>query len=429
MNDDRTLDRAARSWLEEGPSHAPDRALDAALLRIQSVPQERELRLPWRMPTVFTNRLTVAAAAVVLVVVGAGFALSRLASTTPGSTPGPTSTINPTLVPSTAPSPTAPAAAWHGKILVEHFGNAPDGSEQAGDLGFHRLYLVDPNNQTATGYTEFLPGRPAAGKSSADVSRDGSKVVFQDWADTSSIYIANIDGTGFRVLTRAGCRCREWDPAFNATATKVVYGHAEGSKAWLEILDLATNTRTKVPGTTGPSADNVVESPSWSPDGKQIAFVQTRWNGQESNMGLVHYDDSQTPAGATLTVLTLADGTTTTLKTGAAPLNAIVPGDPFFSPDGAKILFLDHPFSKMPIGPSHAAYTINPDGTGLKQVLFFADGANWTPDGNWILATYNYFTLSRADGSSGGGVVDAGAADNTENAVGYIYNGYWVGTP
>jgi hypothetical protein len=96
-NDDRSLERAARSWLEEGPTHAPDRAVDAALSRIQSIPQERQLRLPWRFPPMFTNRLTVAAAAVVLVVVGAGLALSRLTSTTPGTTPAPTSTLDPSL--------------------------------------------------------------------------------------------------------------------------------------------------------------------------------------------------------------------------------------------------------------------------------------------------------------------------------------------
>src|SRR5690242_3261635 len=170
MTDDRTLERAARSWLEQGPTQAPDRAVDAALSRIQSVPQERALRLPWRLPTMFTNRLTVAAVAVVLVVVGAGFALSRLTSTTPGSTPPPTSTISPTLAPPIAASPTTPVAAWHGKILVEHFGNAPDGSEHAdGVPQLHRFYLVDPNNMTSTGYTEFLPGEPATGKSSADV--------------------------------------------------------------------------------------------------------------------------------------------------------------------------------------------------------------------------------------------------------------------
>jgi len=32
MTDDRSLERAARSWLESGPTEAPDHAVDAALV-------------------------------------------------------------------------------------------------------------------------------------------------------------------------------------------------------------------------------------------------------------------------------------------------------------------------------------------------------------------------------------------------------------
>ena len=51
MTDDRSLERAARSWIEVGPTQAPDRAVEAALLRIDTTPQERDLRIPWRFPT------------------------------------------------------------------------------------------------------------------------------------------------------------------------------------------------------------------------------------------------------------------------------------------------------------------------------------------------------------------------------------------
>ena len=33
MTDDRSLERAARSWLESGPTQAPERAVEAASLR------------------------------------------------------------------------------------------------------------------------------------------------------------------------------------------------------------------------------------------------------------------------------------------------------------------------------------------------------------------------------------------------------------
>ena len=77
MTDDRSLERAARSWIEAGPTQAPDRAVEAALLRIETLPQERDLRIPWRV-TVMPIPARVAAAAVigVLLVGGAFYMLS-----------------------------------------------------------------------------------------------------------------------------------------------------------------------------------------------------------------------------------------------------------------------------------------------------------------------------------------------------------------
>ena len=69
MTDDRSLERAARSWLEEGPTQAPDRPILAALARVQTTAQQRDLRVPWRYPQM--NRpmqLAVGAAAAALVV-------------------------------------------------------------------------------------------------------------------------------------------------------------------------------------------------------------------------------------------------------------------------------------------------------------------------------------------------------------------------
>jgi hypothetical protein len=74
MTDDRTLDRAARSWLEEGPTRAPDRPVEAALSRIQVTRQERDM-LPRRI-TQMPMFAKLAAAAVVLVGIGGGAILA-----------------------------------------------------------------------------------------------------------------------------------------------------------------------------------------------------------------------------------------------------------------------------------------------------------------------------------------------------------------
>ena len=71
MTDDRSLERAARSWIETGPTQAPDRAVEAALLRIESTAQERDLRVPWRTrPMSQTTRLLAGTLAVAIALLG-----------------------------------------------------------------------------------------------------------------------------------------------------------------------------------------------------------------------------------------------------------------------------------------------------------------------------------------------------------------------
>jgi len=80
MTDDRTLERAARSWLEEGPNRAPDRPVEAALARIQTTRQERDLPIPWRFPTMNPIIRIAAAALVAAVALGSVYLVFRPAS-------------------------------------------------------------------------------------------------------------------------------------------------------------------------------------------------------------------------------------------------------------------------------------------------------------------------------------------------------------
>ena len=99
MTDDRSLDRAARSWLEEGPTRAPDRPVEAALTRIQTTPQERDLRIPWRFRTMsIPIRAATTAVIGVLVVGGAALFAIRYGPGQwggPAMTPRPSATVSP----------------------------------------------------------------------------------------------------------------------------------------------------------------------------------------------------------------------------------------------------------------------------------------------------------------------------------------------
>jgi len=103
-DDDRSLERAARSWLELGPTRAPDHAVDAALARIQTTRQERDLRIPWRLPRM--NPLLRLATLAVVATIAIGGSLYFLGG--PGDV-GPQPTASPSAAPSpsTLPAPTA----------------------------------------------------------------------------------------------------------------------------------------------------------------------------------------------------------------------------------------------------------------------------------------------------------------------------------
>jgi hypothetical protein len=106
MTDDRSLERAARSWLELGPTQAPDRPVEAALALIEHTAQERAWPRPfdgmrWRL-----GGRSVAAVAVLAVVLVGGLAILR-----PDPGPGPAISPSPSPSASSGPSTSPPPAA------------------------------------------------------------------------------------------------------------------------------------------------------------------------------------------------------------------------------------------------------------------------------------------------------------------------------
>jgi hypothetical protein len=99
MSDEQRFERRARAWLERGPTGAPDRVIEAALLEIDQTSQERDLRVPWRLPTMFTGRILAAAAVAVLSVAVAALVIFK---------PSPSGSVaEPTATPSVAPTTAA----------------------------------------------------------------------------------------------------------------------------------------------------------------------------------------------------------------------------------------------------------------------------------------------------------------------------------
>ncbi len=427
MSDDRRLDRAARSWLEAGPVKAPDHAVDAALLEIQTTQQERDWHVPWRVRTMSnTARLAVAAIAIALVVVGGALLLKPGGNQTVGAP-----TIAPSSSAAAAPSASAPTVTpapvdysmLHGRILMEHLGNAPDRSEVSSD--YHtdrrRFYWMNPATMTGSTAVEFLPGQPPSGKVTADISPNQRKLVFQDTDPSGEhIWLANLDGTGLQKIATTcpgKAACADWDPAFDPTGTKVVFVRGQGHTAVLVIKDLGSGTERVLQSTSGSSDNNVPEQPSWSPDGQKIAFGKIDWNGDAPIKGVVSVVD------------VLADRTT------ILPIALNFPGDPYWSRDGSRLLIVDGPLSMAAVALPYAgrtaeAYSIAADGTDLVQITHTVGNvvtANFTPDDH-VLFFSNYFYLVGFDGTDQR-PVNIHGDDLSELANGFGYVGHWIDTP
>ena len=282
MTDDRSLERAARSFIEAGPTQAPDRAVEAALLRIETTPQERDLRIPWRFPSMTTPaRIAVAAVLGVLLVAGAVSFFGRPGQSSVGA-PGPSPSSSAPASPIASPKPPSSGApdytGLQGWIVFEHFGQAPDGSTTTFDPDRRQIWLVKADG---SGLHELAPGDPAEGKASPDISPDGSKVIFNSWEDPTQIWEASIEG-GQPVLVSTDCAaataCLEHDPTYSPDGKRVAFMRVEGwgtgssESSVIGVRDQDTHQVTLLETTRVLLTTGDLAQPTWSPDGSQIAY-------------------------------------------------------------------------------------------------------------------------------------------------------------
>lgn len=387
MSDDRTFERNARAWLELGPTDPPDRVVQAALLTIESTTQERDLRIPWRFPTM-TTRVGLAVAAVLGVL-----AVGLISLNLPGRNDVGHPTQSPTPPATTGPSPSAAGditSILPGWIVFEHAGKAPDGSTPAGVDYPASLWLIHADGSNLH---ELAPGLPAVGKVSFDISPDGKKVAFGTNEVPAQIWEVAIGG-GDPYLLSTDCsgqegECLEGAPAYSPTGLSIAFLRARaGQPDVIGIRDLVTDEVTLVETTRSSSTDIWLAEPSWSPDGQQLVY------------GEIHYDKAQDKIVDARLFIVNADGSgrhEVALPTGL-PF-----GDADWSPDGSRLVFSSCPIHEFNDACA-AVYTSRLDGTDLQVLtpLNVGYGApTWTPDGLHILywGPRNYYVMD-PDGSN-----------------------------
>ncbi|TDD84389.1 hypothetical protein E1293_13045 [Actinomadura darangshiensis] len=225
------------------------------------------------------------------------------------------------------PKPFAVAAASHGKkgvMLMNRIG--PSSSN---------LYI---SNIDGTNERKLLAD--ARFDYHAAISADGRSVVFtseRTGDGNSCIYRAGIDGDDLRPLVVGGAMNDAG--VLSPDGRKLAFVSTRGDhKAHIWVLDLRTNGLRRLTGGSGVAGDPASPDghfrPSWSPDGRWIAFSSDRntsWRGHDNGRGWEHTQELSIyvirPDGSGFRQVATREG--------------YCLGSPRWSPDGGRIVFYE----------------------------------------------------------------------------------------
>jgi len=293
----------------------------------------------------------------------------------PSPSPAAAVSSSPTAMPDATPSPTAkpsPIAVKDGEPWIVYAWYQE--GKQTKDL-----FLARADGTDAHVIATDIPGEHIA----ASWSPDGSQIAFVNRDEATplgSIWTVRADGSDAAMLTDGGGECPDgiyhpnWSPDGSKLAV-ICYPDPGGKQGSVATYDLATRRVTRLYTVSWP--DHLDNAPSWSPDGKSLAFAIQHWDPTDQFLD-----------GSLVATISVDGGKEHRLTTLDTFMSA-----PDWSPDGSQIAMSSYDLSNMHTS-SHPSnlYLIKPDGTGLHQFTHSAADPSvriamprWTLDGNRLL--------------------------------------------
>jgi Tol biopolymer transport system component len=189
------------------------------------------------------------------------------------------------------------------QISVSDLAWSPDNTRIAYVAGGD-IYVMNADGTNQVKLTE----NGGASDSSPAWSPDGSKIVFSSTRSgiPSQLYTMNANGSGVTKLTALGGGHPDWSP----DGTHIVYANYESGRgvntiSTLRLSDREITNLTNYPTDYVGGADT---EPRWSPDGRQIVFVSYRDNVQNSARFLLPMIYVMNANGTNQRRLTLSEG-------------------------------------------------------------------------------------------------------------------------